>query len=218
MDTVIKPVEGDCADGLCVQIMRDAQKEAGEILDKAKAQVYQILSENDIQIEDMRCHILDAAHIEAAALERKILSMVNLETRRSILAAREKVLDQVMDGIRARAADFRSSSEYPQYLKQMIVQGALVLDCDRIDVLAAACDKSILVPSFLDEIKRLLKEKYSKDIVLGLELSEDVKDIGVVLRSKNQKSQYDNTFNARFSRVYEDVRMGILKEIFGDNV
>jgi V/A-type H+-transporting ATPase subunit E len=218
MDTVLKPVEGDCADGLCVQIMRDAQKEAGEILDRAKAQVDQILSKNSVQIEEMRRQMLDAAHIEAAALERKILSMVNLETRRTILTAREKVLEQVMDGIKARAAGFRSSSEYPQYLKQMIVQGALVLDCDRIDVLAAACDKNILVPSFLDEIKHLLKEKYSKDIILGLELSEDVKDIGVVLRSKDRKSQYDNTFGARLSRAYEDVRMGILKEMFGDNV
>ena len=125
MDTVIKPVEGDCADGLCVQIMRDAQKEAGEILDRAKAQVDQILSKNSVQIEEMRRQMLDAAHIEATALERKILSMVNLETRRAILTAREKVLEQVMDGIKARAAGFRSSSEYPQYLKQMIVQGAL---------------------------------------------------------------------------------------------
>ena len=218
MGTVIKPVDGDCADGLCVQIIRDAEKEAKEILAQAKAQVDQILSKNGAQIDQMRRQVLDAARIEAAALERKLLSMVNLETRRTILTAREKVLDQVMDGIKARAASVRSSSEYPQYLKQMIVQGALVLDCDRIDILAAACDKSIFVPSFLDEIKRLLKEKHSKDIVLGLDLSEDLKDIGVVLRSKDRKMEYDNTFGARLSRVYEDVRMGILKEIFGDNV
>jgi V/A-type H+-transporting ATPase subunit E len=218
MDTVIKPLERDSADGLCVQITRDAEKEAGEILDKAKVQVARILSENSAQVADTRRQILDAAHIEAAALERKILSMANLETKRCILAAREKVLDQVMDGIKARAESVRFSSEYPQYLKRMIVQGALVLDGGRIDVLAAACDKNVLTPSFLDEINLLLKEKYNKDIILGLELLEDVKDIGVVLRSKDRKMEYDNTFGARLSRVYEDLRMGILKELFGDNV
>ncbi len=206
------------ADILCAQILRDAGKEADEILAKAEAQAARILNENDAVVAELRREAMNAVYAQAMVVERRILATVDLGKRRILLEARERLFELVMERIKALAVEFRSSPQYPGYLQRMIVEGALALDPGEVVVVAAACDQTLLPRALFDGIERELMEKHSQRTSLILELDDKGTDIGVVVRSRDRRMECNNTFQARLARIHDEVRAEILKEVFGDNV
>lgn len=214
MKKKIETEQLDSSDNLCAKIMEDAQKESKLILDKTQEKVRELFEKNKKEIEEIGNEILKTAQDMATARQVRILSTVNLDERKIVLNAKEKIANLVFEEVKKKAAKFRFSKEYPQYLRNLVIEGTLVIDYSEIEITGSSSDENIFSPPFIDEIQKELKNKYSQDISLEFKKDDSIKDIGVILKSKNKRIEYDNTFSARMSRVYDEIRADILTRIF----
>lgn len=217
MDTLSKTILDTSADSLCEQIMQEARRESDDIISQAQAEAARIIKENETEVQNLRHQVLGDAHWEAAALERRILATINLESRRIQLKAREEILEQILKEIIGLATAFRQTPEYPGFIRVLIVDGAKELGSRVVVAVLSARDKDILDKVFFDKIEKELKDKYGQDIALRVEWDELASDIGVILRSGDSRIECDNTFRARLARIHEAIRTDILREVFGNN-
>lgn len=208
----------DSAQNLCVKIKEDAAAQAAQTVDAAKVRAQQMIAQAQEAADREYADILSAAKVEAVILEKRLLSTIGLETRRITLAAREQVVDLVFTRIKERGAQFRLTSEYRDYLKTLAIEGIVIIDCDQIELVAAVSDKAAVNEQFLQEVSRVIKDKYAKEVGLTLVVEDGDNDIGILVRSKGQRIIYDNRFAARLGRAREEIRTAILKEAFGENV
>lgn len=218
MEKKIQTAELENSDNLCGRIIEDADKESQKILDKAREKVNEIFENNKKEIEQARAEILKTAQAKASANQTRILSTLNLDERKIILNAKENIFNQVIEEVNKKASGFRFAKEYPEYLKNLVIEGALVIDYKEIEIIANSLDANIFSETFMDGIRNELKNKYSRDISFEIKSDGRIKDIGVILKSKDKRIEYDNTFSARVNRVYDQIRIDILTQIFGENV
>jgi vacuolar-type H+-ATPase subunit E/Vma4 len=204
-------------DNLCARIKEDAMNESKKIIALVEEKAAQIIEAAEKEAFDLSTRVLEQAHQEAAGQEKVALSTLNLETRKIKLLEQEKIVNLVIEELSKKAAEFRSRKEYPGYLKDLIIEASLVVDCKEMDIMGSISDTNILNRHFIDKIEKELKEKYSKDISLEFIADDTIKDIGVVLKSRDNRIEYENTFTARLSRTYDEIRIDILKEAFKEN-
>jgi len=217
MEKKIKISQQDSSDQLCANIKEGAEKESKKILDKTGEKTAEIYNSGKARAEELRREIFKSAQEEASLKERKILSTLNLEIRKITLGAHETIVNLVLEEIKKKTAQLRSSKEYPQLLKKLVMEAALAIDCKEIEIMGPVSDEGIFNKTFIEDIEKELKNKYSTDISLEFKKSDLIKDTGVALRSKDRRIEYDNTFGARLNRLYDEIRIDILKEVFGED-
>jgi len=209
--------ESGSADNLCASIKEDAINESKKILALAGEKAAQIIELAKKEALDLSVKLLNQARLEAARQERVTLSKLNLEIRKIKLLTQEKIVNLVIAELKKMAAELRSQQEYPGYLKNLIIEAALVVDCGEIDITGASSDTDIFTQNFIAALEKELKEKYSKEISFKFSADDSLKDIGVILKSGDNRIEYENTFSARLARSYDELRVDILKEAFKEN-
>jgi vacuolar-type H+-ATPase subunit E/Vma4 len=93
---------------------------------------------------------------------------------------------------------------------QAIVEGMEVLDVNQGVVYYAAADEHIFNDGFMKKVSERLRRAMNRECSLTLNKS-DFNDIGVIVNSPDGRMMYDNRFDARLSRMYEDIYMDLLK-------
>jgi vacuolar-type H+-ATPase subunit E/Vma4 len=112
--------------------------------------------------------------------------------------------------VKQKAARFRSDPGYSEFLVRAIVEGMQVLDVNQGVVYYAAADEHIFNGDFVKKVTDSLRKAMNKECSLTLNKS-DFKDIGVIVNSQDGRMMYDNRFDARLGRMYEDIYMELLK-------
>ncbi|MDE2027270.1 MAG: V-type ATP synthase subunit E [Candidatus Omnitrophica bacterium] len=214
----IQPIPSGSIEGLCTQISKDALDDARRIFAQARDEIRKITEEGAKESEAMCRRIEESAQKEVKSCRQKIMGAVNLEVRRTILGAREEVFGQIMAAVKAKAADYRRSGEYPQYLKTKIIEGLLVLQADCVEILGGSIEKSILNDDFLAGIEQEFKEKHGLGVTLEFKTRMDWNEMGFILRSRDGRLLFDNTFSAHLARHYEEIRSTVLKELYGKSL
>lgn len=199
--------DNSSAEKICQQIREDSQKEAETIIQKAKrnAGLRIKLAQGEAKRYVKEHNLKVAGQIEQ--IEQKVLAGVNLEIRKIILQAREKIIDSVLQAIRKKGAEFRQQQEYENWLNKVIIEGIRNIGDKNITVIISRQDAA-LVPKIENNIKEALTVTVVTD--------ENVHDTGAIIKSADGRKVFYNIFSARLERLMPKLRLLIVKEIFGE--
>lgn len=111
------------------EIIKETEARCEEILAEAKAEAEMIVSESRAKAEK--------EHREAA---QRAESAGRLDSRRSILTAREEIIDRVFEGVRQKLTEFRNTSDYKAMLVKRVNECAESCPDKKGEVRLAAAD------------------------------------------------------------------------------
>lgn len=191
------------AEEICKKIIEDASSQADILLATAEKEKSKILEEANLEAENRKKEALKRNDIEIEKMRQKIFSTLNLEKKKLFLEEKSKFIEIVFEKVKETALGFRADPGYKAFLEKAISEGVDVIGEKEVSVLYSGLDEKIIKGDFIKNIK---------GVTLQFEKS-DFKDIGVIVQSKDSRLIYDDTFSARFKRLYDDIYMDLLKEI-----
>ena len=195
-------------------ILADARAAADA--EVAKAETFAEVERQRARAEAEReaAGILDAARREAEALRRRVASVAELEGKRRLLEARERLIQQLLDRAMDELRDERGARGRSEELMRLVVEAALEAGGGRLKVQTSASDAGLLTPGFLAEAReRLAREGISAD----LEAAEQPAEIvgGAIVSRDDGRVIVDNSFDARLARQEAVLRGEIWRILSG---
>lgn len=189
------------AEEICKRIIEDAASQADSMLANAEREKSEILKEANKEAENKRQEILRKNEIEIGKMKQKVFSTLNLEKKKLFLEEKSRFIETILEEVRGMAMEFRKDPGYKKFLEKAILEGIEVIGEREVDVLYSGLDEKIIKDDFIKNIKGAALE-FKKS---------DFKDTGVIVRSRDSRLIYDNTFSARFKRLYDEIYMDLLK-------
>jgi V/A-type H+-transporting ATPase subunit E len=178
------------------KIKRDAEEEASRIAVHAEEEAQEILRRAEAEAQEEEERELRRAEVEAQEEKRRILALSRLETRRELLSAKQRSVDEVFDLAleRLRRLD---DDRYLELVKKLICKA---VETGREKVLVSPSDRGRVTPSFLEEVSRELREKGDLSPSLTLQVAEE--ELGGGVKVLGEGTEMDCTF----AQVLEDMR------------
>jgi vacuolar-type H+-ATPase subunit E/Vma4 len=188
------------ADLLSDNILFSAKKEAQDLLDKSK-QMFE--AEKEKIEQDLQREI--------AALKEKNSSSLSIEKRKIILNQKNRFVEDVLSLVRLEAEKFRSNKDYYDFLVKACGEGARVIGSKDIEVIYSYCDEAAFTSREFQDKIRLFCSAIGCDCRIEF-IKGDFKDIGVIIQSQDTRLIYDNRFESRLKRGYDEIFMELLQE------
>lgn len=191
------------AEEIVTTIRESAAAEAEDLLRRAKEDAGTIIAAAKKEAAALRS---DAQHTleqdEEAARERKEASL-KMEKKKILLSQKNMLVEEILQLVRDSAGKFRGTKEYALFLRKALEEGIKALHTDEVEIFYAAMDEKIV-----NELTKGIKNRYEKVVFKKSEF----KDIGIIIQSKDGKVLYDNRFQARLKRKYDEVYMRLMSE------
>jgi vacuolar-type H+-ATPase subunit E/Vma4 len=215
------------AEIICQRLRNDAQKEAELILQKiernAKLQIKLAEAEAKRYLLDQK----EEAQKNAEEYYKKLFSNINLQTRKIVDRAKEELINLAFEELKASGIDFRFDKEYVSWLTSVVIEGVLNIaevDSDSVasserfavKVVASVLDINIFSDYFVAGVKRELKNSHKIEADIKVLFDEKNQDIGVCVKSEDERIIFYNTFLSRVERQKERLRLIMFKELFTD--
>jgi vacuolar-type H+-ATPase subunit E/Vma4 len=173
-----------------------AEERAKEILKSAQEEVERIKDESEKQI-------LSLVGSDLRASRDRILGRAELEGRRSMMNARQRVLSHVFDEISKRLKDISDGKDkkvdYSEILVNLITEAAMAIGDEELIVSANESDLKYLGKN-LGNINTQLKATLGECTVKLADESIDVIG-GVIVRNRDGTKTYYNTLDGRLESV-----------------
>lgn len=202
--TLYSKVKIEDAEEIRKRIIEDALSQANTMLAAAEKEKSEILKETNNDAENKKRDILKKNEIEIEKMKQKIFSTLNLEKKKLFLEEKSRFIETILEKAREMAVEFRKDPGYKKFLEKAISEGVEIVGAGEVEVLYSAFDEKMIKDDFVKNIKGTALE-FKKS---------DFKDIGVIVRSKDSRLIYDNTFSARFRRLYDEIYMDLLRGAF----
>jgi len=185
------------------KIKEDAEREAEKIKEKARKKEEEILKKAEAEAKSKSDEILNQGKKEAELEKQRILANAKLQAKKIKLDVKEKIIEKSFSLAEEKLKELVSSEEYEKILKDLIREAISTLGREDLEVLCRKEDEKI--------VKKIIKD------LSGVELAKDnISTIGgVIVRSKDRQVQVDNTFEARLTRMRDDLRIKVAKILFG---
>jgi len=200
-------VQKEKVEKIIAKIEEDAKAEADKIISEAKAQAEEIRKEAEAKAKAKREEILSRGRREAEQERARIVANAKLKARKAVLDAREEVIKEAFSKAQEALAKIAKEERYPEILKKLVLEAVDTIGAD-VEVLARKEDKKIFTKAFLKEIEKEAKVK----VTLAKETISSIG--GVVVRSKDGRSEVDNTFETRLERISSELRRKVAKVLF----
>ena len=138
------------------------------------------------------------------------------------MKARDDLLEDLKKECIEKLAAFCKGPGYPDFLKQIIVQGLIKIEEPVVDIQCRDVDKEIVnrvLPEAVAEFKKLMTEAGHVNVSPKVKISASVlnpklSNGGVVLTACNDKIILDQTVNARFNITFKDMMPAIRSGLF----
>ena len=191
------------ADKIISNIKADAQAKSDEIISKATTESEKILADGEVQAQNEKQAILDAAEKEA-----------KVNARRKELEAREELIEKAFriasEKVEKQASE--NSAEYVESLKAMIKDASIQVGGTQLEILVRADDVEN-VESMIDEVSEYVeKETGNKTTFI---IGEPIDIIGgAVVKTVDGDVEVKNTIEARMLRYRKTLRSEVAKKLF----
>ncbi|MBN1894914.1 hypothetical protein JW906_10485 [bacterium] len=205
-------MEASSSDILCREISKESQTEAEAILEQAARDAAQREKEAQAEAGRIEADIMSRASAQADALKKRILSGLHLEIKNQKIRAREAFLLKLFERVRQRLEAFRSSREYPEFIRKSVLEGVLALGMDAVEIVSGEKEKAILGPELLRTIEDEIRKVSDRAVSLSLS-QETLNEGGVVLMSPDGRVRFDNSLSARMRRVQDAMRLLAVKTL-----
>ncbi|MFQ6136642.1 MAG: V-type ATP synthase subunit E [Candidatus Hydrothermarchaeales archaeon] len=185
------------------RILDDARRKAQEIEDDAKEEENAILAEAREKANKVKNEILSKAEKDAKFEKERIIADARVKARRSILEAREEMIEmafsKAIDGIER----ITTLPEYSKSLKNLILESVSMIGDREVELLLNERDKGLLDGQ---EFKELRKVKISNECLPNIG--------GVIARTTDGAIEVDNTVEARLERQKAALRKKVAEILF----
>jgi len=200
---------------LCRKIEEDARREVESIISRAEKSAAELRARYSSDAGKVRDEILERARAKADAVRRRTLSGVNLETKRMSLQAREEIIGEVLSMVMDKLEGLRKEDRYRDILKGLLLEAFEALGERETVAIFDEADRDLVDEGFISEVRSHLNELYGDDVSLEVSREFHRSGGGLILRSKDGRVSFDNTFDARLRRMRDSLRLAIVKEVFG---
>jgi len=192
-------------------ILREADIDAGQIQEEAKARAEAIRRRAEEEAEKERKEILDHARQDAERLRGQATASAQLKARSLQLEHREKLLDRVFEAARQKLPEIQKSSDYQMLTARLLREALVQLKAEKASIQADAATRKILEDGALNEVAKEL----NADLSMGDVLAEGT---GVIVDASNGHLHFDNTLETRLKRLQSTLRSSVYHILMGEKV
>lgn len=190
-------------------VLGEAEAEARQTLEDARARADSIRQEAQRQSEVMTNEIVESAKQKVGPIRGQALATAQLEAQRLRLESRERLLIRVFSGARQ---EFKRAAQQPDYadlLHRLIHEAVANLATEDIILHADRQTQQHLSDGYLAE----LGEQLDVNLRLG-ELLDD--ETGIVAETPDSHRRYRNTLETRLERIAETLRAPVYRLLRGE--
>lgn len=195
------------------------EMEAKEIIENAEEQAKKIVKEaeeNADKIKKQKMEKLAEKLREKEALE---IATRKLEGRKKNLTAESELLERALteSTVKLREICEAERSLYQESLERLVIEAAARLKGTQFQVLTNSKDKR-LVKEKLRELEKKISKM--KGVATSLQVSEETLNImgGVMLQTADKKQVFNNTFEARLTKLKEEMVSQVFSSLFEGEV
>ncbi len=196
---------------LCMAVQKKAQEQAEKILEDARRRhermVQDGISRIKVEQEQQKQELRRRAYQEA----RRKVDAAELRGRRMVMAARERIFQQVLDSGRKRLRELAAQGEsYKKLLEAMIERAAGVIMATGEGGMEIRCRKEDM--KMVEEILTELSPRFSARLILSSQ-PVDI-DGGIIALSEDGKQLVDLSFSTIVSRIEPEIRASVAESLF----
>jgi vacuolar-type H+-ATPase subunit E/Vma4 len=200
------------ADVIMAAIKEESGQEAARILAAAKAEADTISKDASAEGERVRAQARAALQQELAKMREQIFSSVSLDKKRIILEEKNTFIQEVLRSVRELSSQFRKNPGYEDFLRNAVVEGAVVVGAAKLEIAYAIPDENLfrtatftasLEPACQNAVKRAVAFTFTKG---------DFNDPGVIISSVDGRILFDNRLSSRLARREGEIYERLLKD------
>lgn len=192
-------------------ILKEADVDAEQIREDAKAKANAILQRAREEAEKERKEILDQARQEAERLRSQVVANAQLKARTLELEHREKLLDRVFDAAKQKLPSIQKRADYNKFATQLLREALVQLKASKAQVQADEVTRKALSNGALSELSKEL----NAEIEMGDPLEEGS---GVVVDTADGHLHFDNTLETRLRRLQSSLRSAVHRVLIGEKL
>ncbi len=197
------------------RILNDAREEAKAIITDAKRSAETLL-EKQRQLarhsaEKEVYSLLRRTETEADIIRGKVSTDIKRRTGWVVLFEKDRLIISVLNEVKNRFVNLQKSEEYLPVLEKLIVDAGTVLDGGTLEVMLNENDLSL--PLKLNKLEKKIAD--GTGVKTRLKISkQQIKAVGVIVKTNDGKIFVDNTFEAILSRRERELRLKIARILF----
>jgi len=207
----------DSANRIIDRILKDAKAEAETIIKDAQKSAETIIEKQRqiaiLSAEKEACSLLKRAEDEADIIRGKVATDIKRKASWIVLAEKERLVTDVLNEVKNRLVNLQKSEEYLPVLERLIVDAGIVLDGGTLEVVLNENDSSL--PLKLNRLEEKIAD--GTGVKTRLKISkQQIKAVGVIVKTNDGKIFVDNTFEAILSRRERELRLKIAQILFNN--
>ena len=197
------------------KILEDAREKAKTIVKEAKKSA-ELMVENRKQsarhsAEKEVYPLLKRAENEVDIIRGKITTDIKRRAGWVVLFEKDRLIISVLNEVKNRLVNLQKSEEYLPVLEKLIVDAGTVLDGGTLEVMLNENDLSL--PLKLNKLEKKIAD--GTGVKTQLKISkQQIKAVGVIVKTNAGKIFVDNTFEAKLSRRERELRLKIARILF----
>jgi V/A-type H+-transporting ATPase subunit E len=188
------------------KILQDAEAKANEIMENARLQASQIIEKANQKAAQRVKEISQKSAYDVNEKKRIINSIVELEMRKDVLAAKQQSIDEVFEKVLERMNSL-DNKKYEQVIFDMLMASVETGD---EEVVMSESRKGKLSTDFMEKVNKALEAAGKKG---KIKLSDETRNISGGFILKSQGVEVNNSFEAVI-RLFRDEIEPKVAEIF----
>ena len=204
-------------DELISGIESDARIEEEEIIKEAEKRAAEKRKYSEKKIEALLNDARSEAKTQAEAVERKMLSAVDLELKRHSMSVRSALIQDIMNRVENKLASMTGDANYRSVLIDWITEAFIGLGAEAAQINTSQKERAFIDNQLLSEVKEKIHKQTNRQAQLKLSDAEPLKSQGVVLTAADERTAFNNQVKTRMLRNQREIRTLIYNAVLADN-
>jgi vacuolar-type H+-ATPase subunit E/Vma4 len=190
-------------------VLDQARSEAKEIIANAQINADAKRKSAQEQAATERSEALQRALRNAQDIRSQAIAAAKFEAQKLLLERREKLLEEVFNTAQQNLVTLPERKDYDQIIRHLIKEAIKILNADTVRIRADSYSQNYLTKKALDEIQK----ETNVQIHIGAALDHGT---GVIVETMDEHRRYDNTLEARLSRLKSALRSSVYHLLMGE--
>jgi vacuolar-type H+-ATPase subunit E/Vma4 len=161
------------------------------------------------QASTERSEALQQAQKKAQEIRSQAIAGAKFEAQKLQLERREKLLEEVFNNAQQKLVSLQERKDYDQIIRQLIKEAIEIINAATIRIRADNHSQNYLTDKALEEIQK----ETNVQVHIGESLDHGT---GIIVETMDEHRRYDNTLEARLSRLKPALRSSVYHILMGE--